>query len=370
MARGFGYGAGVGLLEGVQLGHGIKMNEAANVRADQQAALRRQQFDSDQDYLQERRGREGELHGAAMDEHEFKLEQRNAQQQALRFAQAVYDDKGNLKPAAKWDRAILADVGNKMALTKGFLANNPDVDPDNPLLEVVPLNTGKGEVISFRLRRTDGGAGVLTQRRSTDPDDPVVTLAPDEFVGEMEDIFAGYGIARTKKAVDPLAAEKLKHQQAIELEGVKGAIGIKRDQAKGEEDRRTEAAKGRIAAAKDTEKNLYTDLPDDVKALIGETQIDEISGKAVTILDPERTNAFLNFWKGQSGEKDPRKAAAMFKDSETINALSAEQIKAQLDADPASREYVVRLMSAEKRAELRKALTAGNPAAVGMMKSH
>ena len=53
MARGFGLGAGVGLMEGLQLGHGIKMDERASNRADRQLIQQEENSKFNREVLQE-----------------------------------------------------------------------------------------------------------------------------------------------------------------------------------------------------------------------------------------------------------------------------------------------------------------------------
>lgn len=356
MARGFGLGAGIGLMEGLQLGHGIKMDERASNRADRQLIQQEENSKFNREILQERRGMEAEQQEWRRDDRVKQQELLEAQKQNLRFTQAVYDKEGKLKDPSLWDTETLASVGNKLGMVKAYLANNPDVDQENPLLGIVPLKTKDGVKVTFRLNRADGGAGVLTQRRSSDPDDPVVMLSPEELVGEIEDIFAGYGLPRQGLPVDPLAKEKFKSTADKELEALRHKNDLELEGVRGSEARKTAGAKGITEGGADDDKNAYKDLPDDVLALLGDTQVDPLTSKAVTILNPERTNSFLGFWKGQSGERDPRKAVTMFNDAEKLNSLSAAEIKRRLDSDPTNREYMVRLMSAEKRAELRKVL--------------
>jgi len=354
MARGFGLGAGVGLMEGLQLGHGIKMDERASNRADRQLIQQEENSKFNREVLQERRGMEAEQQQWRRDDRGQQQEMLEAQKQNLRFVQAVYDKEGKLKDPSLWDTETLASVGNKLGMVKAYLANNPDVDQENPLLGIVPLKTKDGVKVTFRLNRTDGGAGVLTKRRSSDPDDPIVMLSPEELVGEIEDIFAGYGLPRQGLPVDPLAKERFKSTADQELETLRHKNDLELEGVKGNEARRTDAAKGIVE--KDKEKDYDKELTDDVLVQLGDTQIDPVTQKAVTVLNPERTDRFLSFWKTQSGERDPRRAVTMFNDAERINNLSAAEIKRRLDNDPTNREYMVRLMSAEKRAELRKVL--------------
>lgn len=357
MAQRYGYGMGVGLLEGAQVGHGFAQDKIANERADRAEAMRTTAFNEDRAALAEQRQRGDLLFDQGQEDRNFALEQRKMTTLALRAKNAMYNPDGTKKDPAKWDRAALARIGNEMDVFKQYLASNPEVDPNNPLLEVVPLKTTKGTEITFRLNRADGGIGVLTRNRSSDPNDAVVSLTPDEFETELNDIFAGYGVAIPS---DPHAWEKQKAatDQANKLEQIRttGEEARKTASASAAEQRKTAAM---VPPGDVEDKNAYKDLPDDVKSMLGDTQVDDLTGKAVTILDPVRVNSFLNFWKNSSGEKDPRKAITMFKDFETINSLSAADIKKQLDENPASQKYIVGLMSAQKRAELRKFMNGG-----------
>jgi hypothetical protein len=333
-------GAARGILAGLQVAHGIKSDNRRMDLAEKRDMREQENTRFSQGMATEQNARAEQAFNTNQDEVSFQREQRKAQQQALRFNQAIYDNKGNLKTPDKWDRATIADIGNQMDMTRAYLGDSPDVDPENPLLEVVPFKTGDGEKITFRLRRKDGGTGVLTRNRTSEGSDEVVALSPDAFVGEMHDLFAGYGIARPGdpvEKVDPLAKEKFKAKADIDLENVKAANARK---AKGGE-------------GDDADKHLYTNLPEDVQAMLGDTQVDDLTGKVVSILDPERVNSFLGFWKNQSNEKDPRKAVAMFKDAETLNDTPVEEVVASLNENPGGRAYTVRLLSPEKRAELR-----------------
>jgi hypothetical protein len=195
---------------------------------------------------------------------------------------------------------------------------------------------------------------VLTKNRSSAGDDQVVTLAPEEFVGEMEDIFAGYGVGKPQAPKDPLEAERFKRE--TELMKIR---------EKGGQDRRTDAAK----PGSDEAKNLFTNLPEDVKSMLGDAQRDELTGKVEFVLDPERVNSFLSFWKNESGEADPRKAVTTFQDAEKINTSPAAEIVKEINANPGKKNYLLKLTTPEKRAEIRAYLN-GESSNDGLMPSH
>jgi len=336
MATGYGRGFMPGLLEGVQVGHGIKQDRIQNERQAKLDTMRETTFENQQQEL------------------DYQRQQRKMKSAALRVRQATHDDTGKLKAPESWDTAALTKVGNELDVFKQYLAQNPEVDQDNPLLEVRPFKTKDGTKLTFRLNRADGGNGVLTEDRGSGPESPVVTMAPDELMNELSDVFASYGIPRF---TDPHAwdREQMKLQHGYKMEEI-GAKGI--------QDRKTQEAKP--GSKDDDYEDVYkSGLPKDMESLFkvpmtdqetGAPLIDLVKGGPLFKDDLERKDKFIRFW-ADSKEENPRKAYSDFTAAEQINQIPAEKLVSELSsASPEQKMKTVRLLTPEKRAEIRRVL--------------
>ncbi|HHS83558.1 MAG TPA: hypothetical protein ENK38_01335 [Gammaproteobacteria bacterium] len=137
--------------------------------------------------------------------------------------------------------AQITQVINNTPELKAQLANNPDVDPDNPLAEMRFLYDQKTKQPSavFTLRMRDGSVKPLTELRSGAPDDQVMVMPLSELDSQVKSLLGSKGALGERKATAAkMATEARKFERDKELAQIRATekgikIGTGRDFASG-----------------------------------------------------------------------------------------------------------------------------------------
>ena len=206
-------GAYGGFLDGFERGSRLvdnfidkRENRKRQKRLDDQSAKRFQTQDQ----------RAGEAHAAQMQKHDLEMEDIDLDKSADLYSAVAFDQTTgqpiDVSKLSKQDfldkRRQLEGVINRTPEFRRMMTDNPDVDQDNPLESlnfVTDQQTGQPSVM-YSLRMKDGSVKPMTQGRSGEPNDNVISQSLDDFHNEMMGVLGGHG---------RLASMTQAHQKAL-----------------------------------------------------------------------------------------------------------------------------------------------------------
>ena len=209
-----------------------------------------------QDALEQRRYEKADA--LKMEDRDRAREIEDMQMLAARYYTLTSSEDGSPLPEEELLRRmpqineVVKAAGNRSKAMRGFFTVNPDVDQEAPFdgVGVRRYKSGDKEEakVHYRLRRKDGEPGVVTENRTSDPNDTIYELKLKDFDREMRSVFAGYGAAPPKvdnwkekenyRDEKERARDEARHKQDLERDRLNDEQAMARTKAANEHSER------------------------------------------------------------------------------------------------------------------------------------
>lgn len=283
----FGTSFADSFMQAYGMGKGLKMQE------DRLEYQQKRDLVEDR-YRNSRLSQQGELHDAKMAELDYTRDKRRMSEAANMWYGLMYDpETGERKTPEKVSKAGLTRFANTFPQFTTFAGQNPRVDDQEPFSGFTMLPGTDTPVIAAELKMRDGSIAPLTNNRSSDPEDAVLTLPWQDFGDTVETELSKFGFQ------NPYAESKRTNQAALNLYEQKKQIDQK--------------------YAKLEKTQWQGNYLKDVRGLLSDRSMDEM-GEEKTVANPEREARFVRFAEPLKDIiPDPIAAAAVFRELETAS---------------------------------------------------